>query len=245
MGEQAITIGAPDGTVDGYFYTPEGAGPWPGVIQFTDIMGVRPANRGMAQRLADAGFAVLLPNPYYRRGPIADALPPGTPGEPDYLGKLLVLKAELTSDLVRADVGACLDWLDARPDVRPGQTGVVGYCMSGGFALRSAADFPDRIGAAASFHGGELATDAPDSPHLGAPAIRAPLLIGHADQDALIPLPMIERLTAALDAAGVEHESEIYPAQHGWCVPGSARYDAASAEKAWERLLALFRRTLT
>lgn len=244
MGEQAITIATADGSADGFLYTPVGAGPWPGVIMFTDIMGVRPANKAMAQRLADEGFAVLQPNPFYRRGPIAACLPPGSMAERDYLGKLLVLKAELTSDLVRSDVQAYLDWLDACPEARPGKAGIIGYCMSGGFALRSAADFSDRIGAAASFHGGELATDEPDSPHLGARRIKAPLLIGHADNDALIPLPMIERLTAALDDAGVEHESEIYPAAHGWTVPGGARYDEAQAERAWARLLALFKRAL-
>ena len=244
MGEQAATIATADGSADGYFYTPDGSGPWPGVIMFTDIMGVRAANKAMARRLADAGFAVWLANPFYRRGPIAACLPPGSMAEPDYLGKLLVLKAELTSDLVRKDVEAYLDWLDARPEVRSGKAGIIGYCMSGAFAVRSAADFPDRIGAAASFHGGELATDEPDSPHLGAPRIKAPLLIGHADNDALIPLPMIERLTAALDAAGVQHESEIYPAAHGWTVPGGARYNETQAERAWARLLALFKSAL-
>jgi carboxymethylenebutenolidase len=141
MGEVPAAIHAADGTIDALFHTPEGAAPWPAVIMFTDIMGVRPANLGMARRLAGEGFAVLLPNPFYRIGPGSAAMPPGSMGDPGYLEKLLLLKDDLTPGRVRADTAAMLGWLQGRPDV-VGKVGAVGYCMSGGYALRAAADFP-------------------------------------------------------------------------------------------------------
>jgi carboxymethylenebutenolidase len=235
-----VNIPAADGVIDAHAYHPVGPGAWPAVLLFTDIRGVRPVFEAMGQRLAALGYAVLLPNTYYRggRAPVVD---PTLPVADDAAkGRRAVLRATLTPEALRADIAVLLDYLTAQPYVRGPQTGVIGYCMSGSFALRAAAAFPDRIAAAASFHGGGLATEAPDSPHLNVERIKAQLYFGHAEADASMPPEAIARLDSALTQAGVKFTSEIYAARHGFAVTDGAAYDEAAAEKHWHNLLGLF-----
>lgn len=242
MVERTVEIPTADGVADAHFYTPEGEGPWPSVIMLTDALGVRPQNRGMAARLAGEGFAVLLPNLYYRTAKAPLDMPSLT--DPNFREKIGVFLAKISVEGVRSDVAASLDWLDARPESAGKTHGVVGYCMTGSHALRSAANFPDRITAAASFHGGGLANDTPDSAHLRLGEIKGAVLIGHATDDALMPAPAIAVLQDALAESGIDYDAEVYPAAHGWCVPGIPAYDEANAEKAWSKLVALFKRQL-
>lgn len=244
MPHEKVNITTRDGVTDANVFTPEGQGPWPAIIMYTDILGSRPVFESMAARLAESGFAVLLPNQFYRMGPAPVALPEGKFGEPEFMQKLMVRKAALTQDLVLSDVAGLIEWLDARPEVAKSHIGIVGYCMSGAFAVWAAAEFPDRIAAAASFHGGHLATDGPDSPHLGAPRIKAKVLAGHATEDTMMPAEMIAAFEKALDAAGVRYESEVYPGRHGFAVEGGPAYDKPSADRHWERMTALFTQEL-
>jgi carboxymethylenebutenolidase len=245
MTEKTVDITMTDGVDDARFFTPEsGAGPWPAVIMLTDIFGVRPAFEDMAQRLADEGFAVLLPNLYYRFSKAPLEQPPGGMADPAGRAVIMGWRATLTRQALHAHMAACFAWLDQRSEVRPGKAGVVGYCMSGGMALLTAGDFPERIAAAASFHGGGLARDEPDSPHLAAPRITAKVVIGHASDDASIPPAMQDKLHTALDEAGVDYSAEVYAGKHGWCVPGGGAYDEAEAERAYRELVGLLKGAL-
>lgn len=241
MVERTVEITTPDGVADGHFYTPAESGAWPSVIMLTDVFGSRPQTQAMASRLAQDGFAVLLANPYYRMGKDVEA---PKRSDPDFMQKLGPFLAHVSPDRVRTDVRTYMDWLEAQPQTRGAIHGIVGYCMSGSQALRSAADFPDRIVAAASFHGAGLATDAPDSPHTRLGEIKAAVLIGHAVDDATMPAAAIARLDEALAATSLDYESETYPAAHGWCVPGMPAYNEAVADEAWSKMVALFKRRL-
>lgn len=239
MHESKVDVKTPDGVSDSTLYTPSHAGVWPGVLMYTDIFGVRPAFHGMAKRLAAEGFAVLLPNVYYRLGKV-----PLFTETPSW-DKLREMKDTLTPQRVTADAGAYIDFLAAQKTVSPdAKMGVVGYCMSGSFALRAAALRPHQVGAAASFHGGHLCTDSPDSPHRLLPKIRAHLYIGHASDDPSMPADAIAKLDAELKAWGGRYETETYSAKHGWCVPGGGPYDEAEAERAWKKLVSLFQHEL-
>ncbi len=239
-----VNIPTADGVIDAHTYHPAGPGAWPAVLLFTDIRGVRPVFEAMGQRLAALGYAVLLPNTYYRggRAPVVDPTLPVA--DEAAKGRRAALRAALTPEALRADIAVLLDYLAAQPYVRGLQTGVIGYCMSGSFALRAAADFPDRIAAAASFHGGGLATEAPDSPHLNVERIKAQLYFGHAEADASMPPEAIARLDSALTQGGVKFTSEIYAARHGFAVADGPAYNATAAEKHWQSLTVLFGATL-
>lgn len=240
-----VNIPAADGVIDAHAYHPAGSGTWPAMLLlFTDIRGVRPVFEAMGQRLAAHGYAVLLPNTYYRGGH-APVLDPTLPvADEAAKARRATLRAALTPQALRADILLLLDYLAAQPYVHGAKVGVIGYCMSGSFALRAAADFPNRIAAAASFHGGSLATAAPDSPHLNAGRIKAQLYFGHAEADASMPPEAIARLDSALAQAGVKFTSEVYAARHGFAVADGPAYDAAAAEKHWQSLLGLFGSTL-
>jgi carboxymethylenebutenolidase len=246
MPEQKIDITTADGVDDARFYTPAtGSGPWPAVIMLTDIFGVRGAFEGMAQRLADEGFAVLLPNLYFRVGKAPLPQPEGGMANPASKEILMGWRGTVsTIAALKTDMSACIDWLAQAPGVKAGKIGVVGYCMSGGMALQTAADFPDRVGAAASFHGGGLARDDAESPHNSVAKIKAKVLIGHASDDASIPPAMQDKLHAALDEAKVDYTAEVYGGGHGWCVPGMGHYHEAEAERAYGELVALFKDAL-
>ena len=225
-------------------YRPDDVADFPGIIFLTDIWGIRPANIAMAKRLADKGFAVLLPNAFHRHGPIA---PEGyEPADPEMRGQMLgVLFQTLTVAQMDGDGAVYADFLLAQSGVKKDRLGVVGHCFTGQMALRIAAARPDKVAAAASMHGGWLATDSPDSPHLLLPRIKARLYFGHADQDSMMPADEIERLDNALRDWHGAFQSELYKgAQHGWTVPGRDVYNELQAERAFAKEVELFDATL-
>ncbi|HEX8440769.1 dienelactone hydrolase family protein [Archangium sp.] len=243
---QDVDIKTREGTMDAKVFHPEGQqGPWSAVILLTDAFGIRPVFEAMARRLAKAGHVVLLPNVYYREGRAPLPNLNGSFADEAFRKRIFGLIATLTPERIRTDAAAALDFLAGLPQVKGPKVGVVGYCMSGAMAVHMAADFPDRIVAAASFHGGRLATDAPDSPHRVVGKVKGELYFGHADQDGSMPAEAIARLEAALKEAGVTAQSELYTgARHGYAVEGSAAYDKEASERHWSKLLALFGRTL-
>jgi len=239
---ETVSIRTEDGTCPAHVFTPDsGSGPWPGAIFYMDGLAIRPTLFAMAQRLANAGYLVLLPDLYYRYGPYEplDPKPIFASGSVrEALGPMLATTGKGPAS---RDTAAFLDWFDSRADFAGGKLGVTGYCMGGGIALAVAAAYPDRIGAAASFHGGGLATDDADSPHLLAPKITARVYVGGAVDDASYPPEQAERLEAALTAAGVDHRCEFYEgALHGWTMTDFPIYQEAGAERHWRELVALF-----
>jgi carboxymethylenebutenolidase len=245
MIEEAIEIKTPDGTADAVLFRPEGARRWPGVIHLTDIGGIRPAHSDMAKRLAEKGYAVLMPNVFYRTGrpPMFSFTP--VMGEPRTLKRFGELAGPMKPDAMERDAASYVDFLAAHPSVSQGAMGVVGYCFTGAMAMRTAAVRPDKIAAAASFHGGGLYTDAPTSPHLTLPRIKARLYFGHATKDQSMPAEAIEKFDAALAAWGGKYVSEVYEgASHGWTTAGGPVFNRAQAERAFEKLTALFAETL-
>jgi carboxymethylenebutenolidase len=238
--EEPIEIKTADGTADGYLYLPEGGRPLPGVIHLTDIGGIRPTKREMAKRLAGEGYTVLLPNVFYRTGrpPLWDF--PRNFVEERTKKRMAELTGPLTPDAIERDGAAYVDFLAGQPSVRAGGMGVVGYCFTGAMALRIAAARPDRIAAAASFHGGGLHTEAPTSPDLSLPRVQARLYFGHAVEDRSMPPEAIAKLEAALAAWGGSYESALYEgARHGWTVPDSPIYNRDQAERAFGKLTEL------
>ncbi|RYF32505.1 MAG: dienelactone hydrolase family protein [Comamonadaceae bacterium] len=239
-----FTLPTRDGHCPAQLMTPAAEGRWPAVLFYADAGGIRPAVVEMAQRLADAGYAVLLPDLFYRHGPYGPLVPKEV-FQGDVMAILGPLMATTGNDKAAEDTEAFLAYLDRCDAVSGRKVGAVGFCMGGGMAITVAGTFPDRIAAVASFHGGRLATDAPTSPHLRAPRIKAELYVAGADRDESYPPEMAERLAQALDDAGVKHVAEIYAgAAHGWMVTDFPVFDAAAAERGWRSMLALFDRTL-
>jgi carboxymethylenebutenolidase len=244
MTEERVEIRTADGTVDGFLYRHEGSRK-PGVIHLTDIGGIRSSQKAMASRLAAAGYTVLMPNLFYRSGkpPVINF----AAGFESAEGKrrLAELRGPLTPEAVESDAGAYVDFLAGQDGVSEGGLGVAGYCFAGSVALRAAAARPDRVAAAASFHGGGLATDAPTSPHILLPRIKARLYFGHAVEDRGMPPEAIDRLGQALAAWGGRWESEVYDgARHGWTVPDSPAFNGPQAERAFAKLTGLFAENL-
>lgn len=237
--ERAVSVPTPDGTADAVFFHPA-KGRHPAVVMWPDIAGIRDANKAMARRLAGAGYAVLLVNQYYRtaRAPVlANFAEWRTPAGQD---KLKPMIAALNPPGIARDGAAFVAWLDrqAAVDTKRG-IGTTGYCMGGPFAVRTAGAAPDRVRAVGSFHGGGLVTAQPDSPHLLLEQTRASYLVAVArNDDARAPADK-DTFQAAAKAAGRPAEVTVYAADHGWTVPDSPVYDAAEAERAWTRLLAL------
>ena len=245
MIEEEIEIPMADGTSEAIFFRPEAGGRLPGVIHLTDIGGIRASNRDMARRLAAEGYSVLMPNLFYRNGrmPVFD-FPPKF-GDNRTMQRMDELRGPLTPEAMERDAVGYVEFLAAQDSVSAGPMGVVGYCFSGAIALRIAAAQPDRIVAAASFHGGGLFTDTRASPHLVLPRVKAKLYFGHAIQDRSMPEEAIEKLNVALEAWGGEYESEIYEdAFHSWTLADSPVYNQPQAERAFEKLTALFAKTL-
>jgi carboxymethylenebutenolidase len=199
----------------------------------------------IGERLGQNGFFVLLPDLFYRSGPYAPMNPHTVFSDPEQR-KILMEKyfALATSANIMRDTQAFLDFLADQPDVKPGGIGTTGYCMGGFMSLTAAGTYPNQIVAAASYHGGRLATEAPDSPHLLASKMKARVYIGGAIEDASFPDDMKARLETALTTAGVDYTIETYPAKHGWVLRDTPVYDSAAAERHWETLLALFHETL-
>ncbi|KUN62181.1 dienelactone hydrolase [Streptomyces canus] len=244
-----IEITTQDGTADAYLALPDDGRPHPAVLLYMDAFGLRPHLKSMADRLAGAGYTVLVPNVFYRYGPAPVVELPEfiNPAErPEIIQNLGPAARTLTPEGAMRDAAVYLDWLAASPLTTGGPVGVTGYCMGAGLALRTAGTHPERIAAAAGFHGARLATDAPDSPHLLAGHITAELYFGHADQDSTNPADQIARLEKALTEAGVEHRSEVYEgARHGFTQADTVMYGAEPTDRHWSALLDLFARRLS
>jgi carboxymethylenebutenolidase len=241
------TIDTRDGQVPTSFFQPDASGgPWPAVLVYMDGRGIRAALFELAERIAKGGYFVLLPDLFYRAGPYEAPTAEKFTAEPDFRKQWLAkYMASASHANVRSDTEAYLAFLAAHPAVRSLAVGTTGYCMGGGLSLAAAGNFPDRVVAAASYHGGNLATEASDSPHLLASRIRGRVYVAGATEDASFPEEQKERLTQALQQARVDHIVETYPgAKHGWVPTDSAVYDRAASERHYETLLALFDSTL-
>jgi carboxymethylenebutenolidase len=245
-----VLVKTPSGTCDAALVHPQGGGRWPAVIIFPDIFGLRPTMRAMAKRLATNGFTVLVPNPFYRSTKAPGIFPDFDFGSPADRVKLDAFRAPMTSDAVMQDAAAYVAFLDAQPSVNnKAKMGVVGYCMGGPMTMQAAAANPARIGAGASFHGGGLVTDKPDSPHLLVPKIKAQFYFGIAASDDEKQPEAKTKLREAFDAAKVPVKIEVYEGTlHGWCVKdmplqaGKPIYNEPQAERAWNELIALYKR---
>jgi carboxymethylenebutenolidase len=245
MIEQKIRIPTRDGISTGLLIHPEGDQRWPGVIHFTDIGGIRPAQEDMARRLAAEGYCVLMPNVFYRSGepPMFDAA--ARSNNELRMKRFRELSEPLTPEAEESDASIYVDFLAGQDAVKEGGMGVVGYCITGSFSLRTAAVRADKIVAAASFHGGGLFSDAPTSPHSVLPRVKARLYFGHAVEDRSMPGEAIEKFEQALAKWGGRYESEVYEdAHHGWTVPDSPVYNRPQAERAFAKLTELFAETL-
>jgi carboxymethylenebutenolidase len=236
--ESEVTIKTPDGTCDAYFVHPT-TGTAPGVLVWPDIFGLRPAFRQMGKRLAESGYSVLVVNPFYR----VQKAPTAAQGAATAINGLLPLMQALTATTQATDAKAFVAWLDQQASVAKNRKiGTQGYCMGGPIALRTAGNVPDRIGAAASFHGASLVGTAADSPNVMAAKTKAQFLIAIAAND---DMQRPTEKTVLKDTLGTAAEIEVYEgAQHGWCPPDSGVYNQPQAEKAWTRLLALYKKAL-
>ncbi|MGB5291179.1 MAG: dienelactone hydrolase family protein [Lysobacterales bacterium] len=243
--EEDVLVETPDGMADCYFVRPA-AGAHAAVIVWPDIMGIRTSFRMMGKRLAESGYSVLVVNPYYRtaKGPVIED--GESFGEPAVRERLMPHARSLSPETCVTDGQAFVKYLDAQPSVDTARKiGTTGYCMTGSYTMRLAAAMPERIGAGGSFHGGGLASDSPNSPHLLAPQMKAGFLIAIAENDDEKDPNAKVLLREAFDEAGVEAEIEVYEGTlHGWCPPDSRVYNKAQAERAWSRLLVLFEREL-
>jgi carboxymethylenebutenolidase len=241
-----VEIKTPDGVADAYFVHPA-KGKYPGVLIWPDIFGLRPAFKQMASRLAEAGYSVLVINPFYRTKKA-----PTAPDHPDFddpatRQALMTLAGSLSPKTAQIDATAFVSYLDSQPSVdKSRKIGTTGYCMGGPFVMQTAAAFPDRIGAAATFHGGGLVTDKPDSPHLLIPEMKAHFLIAIAENDDQRQPDAKKALRESFAKAKLPAEIEVYAGTlHGWCPTDSHVYNHDQAEKAWSRMMVLFNSALT
>ena len=252
MVESNVEIRTPDGTCDAAFIHPP-TGSHPAVVVWPDAFGLRPAMRDLAKRLAASGYSVLVPNPFYRvaKAPVFGDISNFNFGDPAQRSKLTPLMGSINAEgAAEKDAAAFIAWLDGQRQVdRSKRVGSQGYCMGGALVMRTAAAVSNRVGAGASFHGGGLVTANPNSPHLLAPKIKARMYFGIAANDDAQQPDAKTKLKEAFDAAKVPVEVEVYPqAQHGWCVPdmpkqanGQPTYNKTDAERAWGKLLALYK----
>ncbi|MGW6709256.1 dienelactone hydrolase family protein [Streptomyces sp. NPDC054956] len=243
----SVEIVTRDGTADAYLARPDGDGTYPGVLLYMNALGVRPHIKSMADRIAAAGYVVLLPNLFYRHGrtPVFE-LPEFVDFErqPELFDRVGPVLDSLTPELAMRDAEGYLDWFAGFPGAAGGPVAITGYCLGARLALLTAGTYPQRVAAAAGFHGGFLATGAADSPHLLADRVTAELYFGHADRDPSLPAEQIDRLEKALTEAGVRHGAEVYEgAPHGYTLADTSSYDAAGDERHWAALFALLGRT--
>ena len=247
LAESDVAVKTADGECDTFFVHPT-SGSHPGVIIWTDIFGLRPVFRDMGRRLAAEGYSVLVPNPYYREG----KAPQGADldfDKPDEQAKLWGLLTSLTNERVATDAKGYVSFLDSQAAVdASAKVGTTGYCMGGRLIMLTAAAVPDRVGAAASFHGGMLVTDKPDSPHLLIPKMKAKFYFGISEDDDTREPKAKSVLRDGFAAANLDATIEVYEgALHGWCVDGGRErdgekiYDAEKAEVAWSNLLSLLK----
>lgn len=241
-----VSIRTRDGDCRAFTFRPVGQqGPWPGVLVYMDAFAIRPALLELGQRIADLGYFVLVPDLFYRSGPYEPMDPRVILGDPDGFKELRrKFLVHATMDNIMSDTAAFLDFLARQPDVSPGRIGVTGYCMGGRFALAAAGNWPERVAASASFHGGNLASDDADSPHRLAPNMKARVFVAGATGDSGFPDAMKARLESALADAGVDHVVETWPAKHGWTFRDTPVYDQACYERHLRVLQQLFGETL-
>lgn len=246
MSREEVMIRTADGECPTSVFTPSSeVGPWPAAIFYMDGLGIRPVLFEMGQRLADAGFVVLLPDLFYRAGPYEPLDPKAVFASGDVRKALGPLMKSTDNQRAAQDTAAFLTYLASRRDVTGTTVGTTGYCMGGAISLTVAGTYPDRIAAAASFHGGSLATDSELSPHLLANTMKARVYVGAADKDSSYPPEMAARLCEALMAASVDHRHDLYVgAAHGWTMSDFPVYDAPAAERHWKELLTLFNENL-
>src|SRR5579863_2481107 len=240
-----IEIKTRDGVCPSYEYRPSGAGQWPAVLVFMDGLAIRPAMLEIGEGLARHGYYTLLPDLFYRSGPYAPMDPHAIFSDPEERKTLMEKFFSLATPAnIMSDTQSFLEHIEAQKEVLRGGIGITGYCMGGRMSLIAAGTYPERIRAAASYHGGRLAADTPDSPHRLAARMRAKVYVAGAIEDETFPDAMKQRLEEALTQAGVDHRIETYPARHGWVFRDTPVYDAAASERHWQTMLALFDSTL-
>lgn len=248
MKTQHLDLQTPDGTCDAYVAHPDGAGPFPAVLFYMDAYGLRPYLFEMVNTLAERGYLVFAPNVFYRqsRSPVIEADFPLTAATfPSAHAQLMTLMKEFDPAQALRDAGVYLEHLARDSRVRPGPIGIVGYCLGGSLAVRTAAAYPERVAVAASFHGGNLATAAPNSPHLALKDVTAELYFGLAENDASLPPEQIVRLHQALDSARLEYELETYPGTtHGFTMADLPPGNAAAIKRHWDSLGSVLKRRL-
>jgi carboxymethylenebutenolidase len=243
MPHEKITIAASNGDCPAHVFTPRDGKAAPAIVFFMDAGGIRPAVLAMGRRLADAGYVVLLPDLFYRYGSYGP-FDPTEVFKGDFRAILGPLMATTGNAVAAKDADAFLAHLDGRADVAGSKVGAVGFCMGGGMAVASAGTRPDRFAAVASFHAGNLATEAADSPHAFVPNMRAEVYLAAAQDDPSYPPDMARRFERALQEAGIDFQSKTYPAAHGWMKPDFPVYDEAAAERGWAEMTRFFDRVL-
>ncbi|WP_394761497.1 dienelactone hydrolase family protein [Phenylobacterium sp.] len=243
-----VTIPMADGAARAFAFTPNvGDGPWPAAILVMDAPAIRPAMFEMGERLAQAGYFVVLPDMFWRAGPYPPLdIVKARAGDPEMGALFAKLRGSTDVTKQMIDIEGCLDWIATQPQAKAGKVGITGYCMGGGIALRAAGTFPGQIAAVGSFHGGGMATDAEDSPHKLAPKMKAKILVAGADEDRSFDEAQCERLAGALKEAGLDADVSIWKgAKHGWVPTDMPVYNRDAAERHWVELIALFDGTLT
>ena len=244
MIKKQIDVPTKDGKMTTFVFHPDRGRPHPVILFLMDALGVRPELFAMAQRLAAPGYHVVVPNLYYRSN-VLDVGPHPAADDRAGIARIEGFLAALSIAKVNDDIDALLAFTDAQPSAAPGPVGIVGYCMSGRFAISAAARHPERIAAAASIYGTSLVTDAPDSPHLAAQRVKAEQYYCFAEIDAWTPLTMVDALSAHLSKSDANAEVELYRGkEHGFTFPSRAAYDPDATEQHWERLFSLFQRRL-
>lgn len=245
MIEETLDITTRAGAMETFLVRPERGAPAPCVLMLMDAPGIREELHDMARRLATVGFAVLLPNLYYRAGRDTKFGPGVLKQDDPERDRMRAIRTRMTIPPVMEDVADMLAYIDSRPDLDHGPVGAHGYCMSGPYALAAAARYPERVAAAASFYGTWLVSDAEESPHRSLGRIKGEAYISCAEHDELAPLPMVAELKKLFDASGCRGELEIHPGvHHGFAFPQRWCYDKPAAERHWERLIALYRGNL-
>jgi carboxymethylenebutenolidase len=238
--ESNVTIKTPDGECDAYFVTPT-TGAHAAVLVWPDIFGLRPAMQQMGKRLAEDGYSVLVVNPFYRQ----QKAPTAPQGAQTSIQSLLPMMQALNATTHATDAKAFIAWLDTRSEVdKNKKIGTIGYCMGGPIVFRTAAAVPNRVGAVGSFHGGQLTTMNPDSPHLLIPQTKAQFLVAIAENDDMREPESKNILKKAFADAKVDAEVEVYKAAHGWCPPDTTVYNRDESERAWGRMMAMFQKAL-
>jgi carboxymethylenebutenolidase len=239
--QRTVEISAEGQPRNGSLHVPDGAGPWPAVIMYPDAFGLRDTFRVMGERMASYGYVTLVPDVYYKYGDYKPFALETAFSDPDERARLMSMMHSVTAEQAASDAETYVNFLTSLPETTGSAVGTTGYCMGGRLSLIVAGHLAERVGAAASFHGGNLASgEDPESPHLLAPAITATVYVAGAIDDSSFPDEQRDRLEDALTSAGVEHTIETYPAGHGFAVPDNATFDEAAAERHWQAMSQLF-----